>query len=74
MAPSVGPACPHIRLSLSLKRQVSPHWPLLTLGVRGLLNTDPHEGAYHQPMGIKKVLAPCLAFLFSCLSAGAVSE
>lgn len=74
MAPGVGPACPHIRLSLSLKRQVSPHWPLLTLGVRGLLTTDPREGAYHQPMGIKTVLAPCVAFLFSCLPAGALSK
>lgn len=54
MVPGVGPACPHIHLSLSLKLQVFPHWPVLTLGVRGLLTTDPCEGAYHQPMGIKK--------------------
>lgn len=54
MVPGVGPACPHIHLSLSLKLQVFPHWPVLTLGVRGLLTTDPREGAYHQPMGIKK--------------------
>ena len=74
MVPGVGPACPHIHLPLSLKHQVLPHWPPLTLGVRGLLTTDPCEWAYHQPKGVKKVLAPCLALRFSCLLAGALSK
>ena len=58
MVPGVGPAGPHIHLPLSLKRQVLPHWPLLTLGVVVLLTTDPHEWAYHQPKGVKKSWLP----------------